>query len=166
MRCCFDEKAGSGDRTAAFGRASCHVIAQQQLLGPSSVLRHFHLKTPPSVLSDSSAFLSFFLSFAFLWEMRAKPFLRQSLLLLLLLRGRGRQSSNGPNAPRKNPLLSSPRKDRAHLFPLSLSFCRDEDYCSRSFCRSLFSSFFITHPLIFGWLSLCRSVSRERERES
>ena len=126
---------------------------------------------PPSASVRSATFsfenaavrivcLSLFLSWSF---GRAKPFLRQSPPQ----REGRRQSSNGPNAPRKNPLLSSPRKDRAHLFPLpSLSFCRDEDYCSRSFCRSLFSSFFITHPLIFGWLSLSLSLSVGRSSVS
>ena len=130
---------------------SCHCAASF-ILGP--ILRRFHLKTS-SVLSAA------FLSLVFLWEGEA--------LFAAISSSEGRRAiierTQCTKEEEPSPLLGRMEGWSSSLS--SLSFCGDEDYCSRSLCRSLFSSFFITHPLIFGWLSLCLSVgcrSQEGER--
>ena len=145
MRCCFDEKAGREALTATASHSDIHSVGRSCVMSschraaaaaasywapflprPLFALRRFHLKTLPSVLS---AFLSFFRG-----PLGGRSPFCDNLLL------REREDGNHRTDPmHQGRTLSSPLLGTGGWSSSlsSLSFCGDEDYCSRSLCRSV-----------------------------
>ena len=113
MCCCFDEKAGRKEVLTAFVRASCHVIARAAATYWASATVSFQ---------NLAVRLSF--SFGPLGE-------RVALFATISSLESGRKAiiERTQCTKEEPPLLLLGMEDGAHLS--LLSFCGDEDYCSR-----------------------------------
>ena len=122
-------------------------------------LRRFHLKTFCIV----RAYV--FLSLSVRWESGA-----ESLFATISSLESGRKAiiERTQCTKEEPPLLSSPSWDGGRSSSLSSLFAEMKIIAAvaRSLGRSPFSSFFITHPLIFGWLSSAAGLAVSRGRES